>query len=43
MNGQVERYNRKIVGKPRTYVEDHQDQWDDLLSMLTLAYNSRQQ
>jgi len=42
-NGQVERYNRTIVGQLRTYVEDHQDQWDTLVSMLTLAYNRRPQ
>jgi len=39
-NGQVERYNRTIVGQLWTYVEDHQDRWDELVSMLTLAYNS---
>jgi len=32
-NGQVERYNRTIVGQLRTYVEDHQDRWDELVSM----------
>jgi len=42
-NGQVERYNRAIVSQLRTYVEDHQDRWDELVSMLTLAYNSRPQ
>jgi len=42
-NGQVERYNRIIVGQLRTYVEEHQDRWDELVSMLTLAYNSRPQ
>jgi len=42
-NGQVERYDRTIVGQLRTYVEDHKDRWDELLSMLTLAYNSRPQ
>jgi len=42
-NGQVERYNRTIVGQLWTYVEDHQDRWDELVSMLTLAYNSRPQ
>jgi len=31
------------VGQLRTYVEDHQDRWDELVSMLTLAYNSRPQ
>jgi len=42
-NGQVERYNRTIVRQLRTCVEDHQDRWDELVSMLTLAYNSRPQ
>jgi len=42
-NGQVERYDRTIVGQLRTYFEDHQDHWDELVSMLTLAYNSRPQ
>jgi len=42
-NGQVERYTRTIVGQLRTYVEDHQDRWDELVSNLTLAYNSRPQ
>jgi len=42
-NGQVERYNRTIVGQLRTYVEDHQDRWDEFVSMLTLAYNRRPQ
>jgi len=42
-NGQVEQYNRTIVGQLRTYVEDHQDRWDELVSMPTLAYNSRPQ
>jgi len=42
-NGQVKRYNRTIVGHLRTYVEDHQDRWDELVSILTLAYNSRPQ
>ena len=42
-NGQVDRYNRNIVGQLQTYVEDHQNRWDDLVSMLTLAYNSRPQ
>jgi len=39
-NGQVERYNRTIVGQLRTYVEDHQDRWDALLSIQTPSYNS---
>jgi len=40
-NGQVERYNRTIVGQLRTYFEDHQDRWDELVSMVSLAFNSR--
>lgn len=39
--GQVERYDRTIVTQLRTYVEDHQDRWDELASVLTVAYNSR--
>jgi len=42
-NDQVERYNRTIVRQLPTYVEDHRDQLDELVSMLTLAYNSRPQ
>jgi len=42
-NGQVEHYNRTIVKQLRTYLEDHQHRWDDLVSMLTLACNSRPQ
>jgi len=42
-NGQVERYNRNIVGQLWTYVQDHQYRWDELVSMLALAYNSRPQ
>jgi len=42
-NGQVERYNGTIVEQLRTFVEDHQYRWDALVSMLTLAFNSRPQ
>jgi len=42
-SGQVERYNQTIVGQLRTYVEDHQDRWEELVSVLTPAYNSRPQ
>ena len=42
-SGQVERYNGTIVGQLRAYVEDHRHRWDDLVSMLTLAYNSKPQ
>ena len=41
--GQVERCNRTIVAQLKAYVEDHQDTWDELVSVLTLAYNSRPQ
>jgi len=41
--GQVERYNRNIVTQLKAYVEDHQDTWDELVSVLTLAFNSRPQ
>ena len=41
--GQVERYNRTIVAQLRTYIEDHQDRWDELVSVLTVAYNTRPQ
>lgn len=41
--GQVERYNRTIVAQLRIYVEDHQDRWDELVSVLTVAYNTRPQ
>ena len=41
--GQVEQYNRTIVAQLKAYVEDHQDTWDELVSVLTLAYNSRPQ
>jgi len=33
-NGQVERYNRTIVCQLRTYVEDHQDRCDELVSIV---------
>jgi len=42
-NGQVEWVNWIIVDKLLTYVEDHQDRWDELVLMLTLAYSSRPQ
>jgi len=41
--GQVQRYNRTIVAQLKAYVEDHQDTWDELVSVLTWAYNSRPQ
>ena len=41
--GQVEWCNRSFVAQLKAYVEDHQDTWDELVSVLTLAYNSRPQ
>jgi len=41
--GKVERYNRTIVAQLEAYVEDHQDTWDELVSVRTLAHNSRPQ
>lgn len=41
--GQVKRYNRTIVNQLKVYVEEHQDRWDELVSILSLAYNSRPQ
>jgi len=40
-NGQVERFNKTLVDMFMRYVEDHQDNWDELVSVLALAYNSR--
>jgi len=40
-NGQVERFDKTLVDMFMQYIEDHQDNWDDLVSVLALAYNSR--
>jgi len=40
-NGQVERFNKTLVDMFMHYIEDHQDNWDELVSVLALAYNSR--
>jgi RNase H-like domain found in reverse transcriptase/Reverse transcriptase (RNA-dependent DNA polymerase)/Integrase zinc binding domain/Integrase core domain/Chromo (CHRromatin Organisation MOdifier) domain/Retroviral aspartyl protease len=40
-NGQVERYNRTLIGTLRGYVSKRQDDWDDFTSAITYAYNSR--
>ena len=40
-NGQVERFNKTLVDIFMHYVEDHQDNWDELVSVWALAYNSR--
>jgi transposase InsO family protein len=39
-NGQVERYNRTLIGTLRGYVSKRQDDWDDFTSAITSAYNS---
>ena len=40
-NGQVQRFNKTLVDMSMRYIEDHQDSWDELVSVLALAYNSR--
>jgi hypothetical protein len=40
-NGQVERFNRKILNALRTYVAKSQVDWDDYTSAITYGYNSR--
>lgn len=40
-NGQVERYNRTIVKQLRHYVQDDERTWDELLPILTYAYNTQ--
>ena len=39
-NGQVERYNRKILAMLRNYVNEHQDDWNEYVTALTYAYNT---
>ena len=41
--GQAERYIITIVSQLKAYVEDHENTWDELVSVLTLAYNLRPQ
>jgi len=38
-NGQVERCNKTLEDMFMHYIEDHQDNWDELVSVLALAYN----
>jgi len=38
-NGQVERYNRTMATQPRYYVTDDPRRKDELLPVLTMAYN----
>ena len=40
-NGQVERYNRTMATQLRHYISDDSRRWDELLPVLTLAYNSQ--
>lgn len=40
-NGQVERYNRTIIKQIRHYVADNPRRWDELLPILTYAYNTQ--
>jgi len=40
-NGQVERYNRTKATQLRHYVTDDPRRWDELLPVLTMAYNSQ--
>ena len=38
-NGRVERYNRRILAMIRSYINEHQDDWDRYATALTYAYN----
>ena len=38
-NGQVERVNKTLVNMFMHYIEDHQDNWDELVFVLALAHN----
>lgn len=40
-NGKVERFNRTVVKMLQCDVADHTNTWDRLLSVLTLAHDSR--
>jgi len=40
-NGQVERYNRTMATELRHYVADDPSRWDELLPVITMAYNSQ--
>ena len=39
-NGQTERYNRTLADQLRHYVADNPATWDELLPVLTFAYNA---
>jgi len=40
-NGQVERYNRTMATQLRHYVADDPSRWEELLPVITMAYNSQ--
>jgi len=40
-DGEVERFRKTLVDVLLHYIKDHQDKWDELVSVLALAYNSR--
>jgi len=40
-NGQVERYNRTMDTQLRHYVADDPSRWEELLPVITMAYNSQ--
>jgi len=40
-NGQVERYNRTMATQLRHHVADDPSRWDELLPVITMAYNRR--
>jgi len=40
-NVQVKRFNKTLVDMLMHYIRDQQDSWDELVSMLALAYKSR--
>jgi len=40
-NGQVERFKKTLVEMFMHYIKDHEDKWDELISVLALAYSSR--
>ena len=39
-DGMVERFNKTLVGMLKTYVNEHQTDWDDHLPFVTMAYRS---
>ena len=39
-DGMVERFNKTLVGMLKSYINDHQSDWDEQLPFLTMAYRS---